>query len=98
MPVVTKCCDKHDICYDTCNENKENCDDQFRVCLQQVCRKVKDVFSTDAYNGNICESTADMMYTGVFGLGCKSFKDSQKNACLCPEEKSNQRARRSTEL
>lgn len=39
LPVsdMTKCCDLHDICYDTCNNNKEVCDMEFKRCLYKYC-------------------------------------------------------------
>lgn len=34
---MTSCCDKHDICYDTCNSGKEKCDVDFQRCLYNYC-------------------------------------------------------------
>lgn len=34
---MTKCCDLHDICYDTCNNDKEICDMEFKRCLYRYC-------------------------------------------------------------
>ncbi|KAJ8978879.1 hypothetical protein NQ317_008494, partial [Molorchus minor] len=34
---MTKCCDTHDICYDTCNKDKEICDVDFKRCLYKYC-------------------------------------------------------------
>lgn len=34
---MTKCCDAHDICYDTCNSIKEVCDVEFKRCLYRFC-------------------------------------------------------------
>lgn len=34
---MTKCCDSHDICYDTCNSAKELCDLEFKRCLYKYC-------------------------------------------------------------
>lgn len=34
---MTKCCDSHDICYDTCNSDKELCDIEFKRCLYKYC-------------------------------------------------------------
>lgn len=31
------CCDDHDICYDTCNKDKELCDLDFKRCLYSYC-------------------------------------------------------------
>jgi len=34
---VTLCCNEHDICYDTCNSDKEKCDFALRRCLYRIC-------------------------------------------------------------
>ena len=34
-----------------------------------------------------CKSTADIMYAGTMALGCKPYKDAQKDACMCPKRK-----------
>nr|CAD7593942.1 unnamed protein product [Timema genevievae] len=39
MGEMTKCCDEHDICYDTCNQAKEHCDYEFKNCLYKICDK-----------------------------------------------------------
>lgn len=31
-----------------------------------------------------CKKMADIMYAGTMALGCKPYRDSQKNACECP--------------
>lgn len=57
LPAVEmeKCCDAHDICYDTCNSDKELCDLDFKRCLYKYCDSfekssaVNDLFS----KGNI---------------------------------------------
>ncbi|MCI4375997.1 hypothetical protein PGIGA_G00183000 [Pangasianodon gigas] len=38
IPSMTRCCNQHDRCYDTCGREKHNCDDQFQVCLETICR------------------------------------------------------------
>lgn len=30
-----------------------------------------------------CESSADLFYSGSMALGCSSYKEAQRNACLC---------------
>ncbi|VEN48904.1 unnamed protein product [Callosobruchus maculatus] len=34
---MKKCCDAHDICYDTCRKDKEMCDVDFKRCLYKYC-------------------------------------------------------------
>lgn len=36
---MATCCDDHDICYDTCNKDKELCDLDFKRCLYSYCDK-----------------------------------------------------------
>ena len=55
VPVIEKCCDKHDLCYDTCNQPKETCDDEFRDCLTRICKAAKKHVSRDLYDGeSVC--------------------------------------------
>ena len=39
LPAVEmeQCCNAHDICYDTCNSDKELCDLDFKRCLYRYC-------------------------------------------------------------
>lgn len=41
IPSMTKCCNQHDRCYDTCGREKHDCDDQFQDCLETICRNVQ---------------------------------------------------------
>ncbi|KAK7111601.1 hypothetical protein V1264_011207 [Littorina saxatilis] len=88
VPGIGKCCDKHDICYDTCNHQKEDCDKEFQACLMKICNAMKTHVSKDVYNG--CKSTADIMYVGTMALGCKPYRDSQKDACTCSRRRKNE--------
>ena len=83
VPGFTRCCDEHDKCYDTCNNDRTQCDEDFKSCLDNVClleglgnRMTKD--QLDA-----CQSSADLMYSGTLALGCASYKEAQRNACHC---------------
>lgn len=38
---MTKCCNQHDRCYDTCGREKHDCDEQFHDCLETICRNVQ---------------------------------------------------------
>ncbi|KAJ3624583.1 hypothetical protein MTP99_018196 [Tenebrio molitor] len=84
LPVgeMKKCCDLHDICYDTCNNDKEVCDMEFKRCLYKYCD------SYDKTVGGIsivkaCKGAAKMLFTGTLTLGCKAYIDAQKKACYC---------------
>ncbi|XP_074097772.1 phospholipase A2 group XII [Cotesia typhae] len=80
---MTKCCDEHDICYDTCNSDKEKCDLEFKRCLYKYCDGYQITGTTIV---NTCKAAAKMLYTGTTALGCKSYIDAQSNACWCPEK------------
>ncbi|CAC5409284.1 PLA2G [Mytilus coruscus] len=84
LPQMTECCDTHDICYDTCNTDKEKCDKDFRQCLMKMCDKLGDDLNKEEAEG--CEATAEIMYRGTLALGCTPFKKAQKNACLCTDQ------------
>lgn len=82
---LEECCNKHDICYDTCNKKKNSCDKKFKTCLYNLCGKRKD--SVDGFSLTKCKAAAKLMFTGTIALGCKSYKDAQSTACLCPKER-----------
>ncbi|CAH0563411.1 unnamed protein product [Brassicogethes aeneus] len=88
LPVkeMTKCCDLHDICYDTCNKNKETCDVDFKRCLYKYC----DTYEKSLGGPTImkaCKGAAKMLFTGTLTLGCKSYLEAQKVACYCSDAK-----------
>lgn len=82
-PEMAHCCDDHDICYDTCNSDKELCDLDFKRCLYKYC----DTFEKGATGELLikgCKAAAKMLFTGTMTLGCKSYLDAQQRACFCP--------------
>lgn len=85
LPLVemTKCCDQHDICYDTCNSDKEKCDLEFKRCLYKYCDGYQSSGITIV---NTCKAAAKMLFTGTTALGCKSYMDAQKEACYCGDK------------
>ena len=87
MPGFTECCDIHDKCYDTCNADRKQCDEDFKSCLSNVClfeglseKKSKKLMKQ-------CQSSADLMYATTSTLGCTAYIQSQANACLCSGKK-----------
>lgn len=40
-PSLTKCCNHHDRCYETCGKSKNDCDEEFQYCLSKICREVQ---------------------------------------------------------
>lgn len=83
-PEMGKCCEVHDVCYDTCNSDKELCDLEFKRCLYKYCDTFEKVPASDLLIKG-CKAAAKMLFTGTTTLGCKSFLDSQKRACYCPQ-------------
>ncbi|CAB4022907.1 group XIIA secretory phospholipase A2-like [Paramuricea clavata] len=81
FPGFEKCCDSHDKCYDTCNEDRDQCDAVFKDCLYAVCDEVKKVRSSD--QAQLCENAGGVMHAAAMGLGCTAFTQAQSNACVC---------------
>lgn len=44
---MTKCCNQHDRCYDTCGKEKHVCDEQFQECLETICNNVQRTLGLD---------------------------------------------------
>lgn len=80
---MEECCNAHDICYDTCNSDKELCDLDFKRCLYKYCDSYEKSVVTDLVVKG-CKGAAKMLFTGTLTLGCKSYLDSQARACYCP--------------
>lgn len=81
---MTKCCDQHDICYDTCNNVKEKCDLDFKRCLYKYCEGYQS--SGAGAIVNTCKAAAKMLFMGTMTLGCKSYIDAQEKACWCGDK------------
>ncbi|KAJ6668818.1 hypothetical protein lerEdw1_012303 [Lerista edwardsae] len=85
IPSMTKCCNQHDRCYDTCGNKKNDCDEQFQYCLSKICRNVQKTLGISE-NVQACESTVQLLFDAVIHLGCKPYLDSQRAACMCQYE------------
>lgn len=79
---MEECCNAHDICYDTCNSDKELCDLDFKRCLYKYCDSYEKSIVNDLVVKG-CKGAAKMLFTGTLTLGCKSYLDSQARACFC---------------
>ncbi|XP_017493518.1 PREDICTED: group XIIA secretory phospholipase A2-like, partial [Rhagoletis zephyria] len=88
LPAVEmeNCCNEHDICYDTCNSNKELCDLDFKRCLYKYCDTIDKSVGSE-YLITSCKAAAKVLFTGTLTLGCKSYLDSQKRTCYCAPPK-----------
>uniref|UniRef100_A0A8C9X9L7 Phospholipase A2, group XIIA n=1 Tax=Sander lucioperca TaxID=283035 RepID=A0A8C9X9L7_SANLU len=85
IPSMTKCCNQHDRCYDTCGREKHECDDQFQDCLETICRNVQRTLGL-AKSVQACESAVTLLFDAVMHLGCKPYLDSQRESCMCQYE------------
>lgn len=83
---MTQCCNEHDLCYDTCNNPKKNCDELFKNCLYRLCDNASKVDTL----AKACKVAASMV-SGSMTLGCKSYLESQKNACYCSNSSDKKR-------
>ncbi|XP_010866410.1 group XIIB secretory phospholipase A2-like protein isoform X2 [Esox lucius] len=85
IPAMTQCCNQLDSCYDTCGSIKHHCDTQYRWCLHAICSDLKKSLGFVS-KVKACESVADTLYSTVWTLGCRSFMNSQREACYCEGE------------
>ncbi|KAK1345664.1 hypothetical protein QTO34_008128 [Cnephaeus nilssonii] len=85
IPSLTKCCNHHDRCYETCGESKNDCDEEFQHCLSKICREVQKTLGL-AQHVQACETTVELLFDSVIHLGCKPYLDSQRAACRCRYE------------
>ena len=83
--VMTPCCNKHDICFDTCGTDYNTCDDDFKTCMRRLCR-------TEHGDAKECHRIADLYYSGVRMFGCGLFAQTQGEACVCPSEEAAEAA------
>uniref|UniRef100_A0AAA9TSQ4 Group XIIA secretory phospholipase A2 n=2 Tax=Bos TaxID=9903 RepID=A0AAA9TSQ4_BOVIN len=80
IPSLTKCCNQHDRCYETCGKSKNDCDEAFQSCLSKICRDVQKTLGL-AQHVQACETTVELLFDSVIHLGCKPYLDSQRAAC-----------------
>eukprot|EP01088_Endostelium_zonatum_P002224 TRINITY_DN12727_c0_g1_i1.p1 TRINITY_DN12727_c0_g1~~TRINITY_DN12727_c0_g1_i1.p1 ORF type:complete len:156 (+),score=26.64 TRINITY_DN12727_c0_g1_i1:23-469(+) len=83
----TDCCNEHDICYDTCDRDRNECDKLFGKCLAKYC---KQSLTPEGGKGEVskeekkaCLNSAQLFQQGSSLFGCGTYKASQANACLC---------------
>lgn len=88
------CCNAHDICYDTCNSDKELCDLDFKRCLYKYCDSYEKSIASDLMMKG-CKAAAKMLFTGTLTLGCRSYLDSQQRSCYCAPRKTSNGNRQS---
>lgn len=82
LPEMQDCCNLHDLCYDTCLEDKELCDKAFQRCLFHSCDQSLQL-GKDFLSRKKCQVGAKLLYTTTITLGCLSYKEAQKVSCRC---------------
>ena len=83
-PRIEECCNHHDRCYDTCNNKRKQCDEQFNKCLNTFCATMDDhSVNSDQLKGGKCGKFVETMQLAVAGLGCPPYMESQRKSCLC---------------
>ncbi|XP_055972860.1 group XIIA secretory phospholipase A2 [Sorex fumeus] len=85
IPSLTRCCNQHDLCYETCGKAKSDCDEEFQFCLARICRDAQRTLGL-AQHVQACESTVELLLDSVLHLGCRPYLDSQRAACWCRHE------------
>ena len=74
---MTGCCNGHDVCFDTCNTDYDDCDETFKKCMHEKCR-------AEYADSDACHEVADLYYNGVRLFGCGLYTHTQSEACICP--------------
>ncbi|XP_016312490.1 group XIIA secretory phospholipase A2-like isoform X1 [Sinocyclocheilus anshuiensis] len=85
IPSMTRCCNEHDLCYDTCGREKNDCDEQFQVCLESICSNLQMTLGL-SQSVQACESAVTLLFDTVMHVGCKPYLDSQRSSCICHYE------------
>ncbi|XP_071359981.1 group XIIA secretory phospholipase A2-like [Trachinotus anak] len=85
VPSMTKCCNQHDSCYDTCGREKRDCDEDLNHCLVTMCRNELGSLES-AQIVQACESVVTLLLDTVRYLGCRPYQDSQRESCVCLHE------------
>lgn len=78
-----ECCNTHDGCYGTCNNDKTSCDDTFGPCLVRAC---VNAYALEASVLASCLSVAAVYYGFVRVRGGSFFEAAQSGACDCCSE------------
>jgi len=73
-----KCCHSHDVCYGTCNTNKNRCDLDFIFCMNSTCNYIAP--------NDECRNAAVNLFDDTVALSqeaCTDYVTSQSRACTC---------------
>jgi hypothetical protein len=59
MDEFISCCNSHDICYETCGHDRDECDLRFKKCLYAHCRARKESMSQLKFKGKQCSESCE---------------------------------------
>jgi len=68
----TPLCNQHDVCYGTCNSNRDSCDDNFCSSMTNLCKGEK-----------LCLKWADVFCNSVRKFASPAYQNAQKEDCTC---------------
>ena len=77
LPDLSKACDNRNLCYNNCQETKQDCDDEFRGLLTSRCEDINDLSTSKAS----CLEVAEDMYDYVLANGQAQYSASQAEFC-----------------
>ncbi|XP_053685887.1 group XIIA secretory phospholipase A2-like [Sabethes cyaneus] len=80
---INECCKAHGACYETCNNSKDQCDQDLKRCLYKYCEDFGENSTDEHTQSKSCHGVAKMLYAQQIALGCRSYLDSQARACDC---------------
>ena len=85
----TPACNNHDICYGTCNSNKQDCDLILEAQLRVACVEWWDSLGWNKYNPialalfDACYAEAKVYWEAVNVAGQSAYNAAQSEACIC---------------
>ncbi|CAF3917308.1 unnamed protein product [Rotaria sp. Silwood1] len=77
--VIIQCCNKHDVCYETCGQTQARCDNEFQSCLNSVCGTLGGWFQWWAATRQaLCQFDGRTLFTIVNAFGSSAFIAAQQ--------------------
>jgi secretory phospholipase A2 len=83
---LKNCCIEHDICYQTCNSKRIECDENLKLCIQLYCETVESaeqVHICVTFQSHINSHNNNLLLQSNKSMGCEKFVNSQLEACSC---------------
>jgi secretory phospholipase A2 len=71
--ILIICCNKHDLCYDTCGQKQWTCDTTFLHCMIEACRQLLPLS-----NINRCQNDARILFWIVVVSGRSAYQQAQQ--------------------